>query len=142
MQLAGRVIVFCLFGAGVQACAGDGTGLDDGLGRTPTFAADVQPIFTANCTFSGCHSGTSPQQGQNLTAGQAWFNIVNVPSKESGLLRVKPGAPDESYLVHKIQGTQTTVGGSGSRMPLQGCCLSPGQIGTIRAWIAAGALNN
>ena len=126
------------------ACAGDGTGVDLGNGNGGggvSLSADVQPIFTSNCALSGCHAGAAPVQGMNLSLGQAFSNIVNVPSNESSLLRVTPGDPDASYLVHKIQGTQSTVGGSGARMPLGGQ-LSAGEIETIRSWITAGAENN
>ena len=132
------------------ACAGDGTDLTDpgddnnngGGGGGTGFAAAVQPILTANCALSGCHAGSSPAQGMNLSSGQAFANIVSVPSNESGLLRVKPSEPDSSYLVHKIQGTQSTVGGSGGRMPLGRAALSQAQIDIIRQWIADGAQNN
>lgn len=141
-------VVAAVYGA---ACAGDGSNLTDpgddnssGSGGVAGsgFAAVVQPIFTANCALSGCHAGASPAQGMNLSSGQAYGNIVNVPSVESRLLRVKPGQPDSSYLVHKIQGTQTTVGGSGGRMPLGRAALSQTQIDVIRQWIADGAPNN
>jgi len=59
--------------------------------------------------------------------------------------RVRPFMPDSSYLVHKIQGTQTTVGGTGARMPL-GCsgsgCLPNASINLIRNWILQGALQH
>jgi len=127
----------------VAACAGDGTGPGDNTGGALTFAADVQPIFTNNCALSGCHAGTSPQQGMNLAAGQAYQNIVSVQSMEvPSLFRVAPGQPDSSYLVHKIQGTQVSVGGGGLRMPANGAFLSQAQIDTIRAWISDGAKNN
>ena len=109
----------------------------------PTFAAHVQPIFTARCALSGCHAGAAPQQGMNLSAGQAYANIVNVASMElPAMMRVRPSLPDSSYLVHKIQGTQVGVGGSGDRMPLGGPFLSAAQIDLIRQWILAGANNN
>lgn len=126
-------------------CSGDGTGPNgNGNGNgTPTLSGSVQPIFTASCALSGCHAGASPQEGMNLSSGQAYDDIVNVPSNQSSLDRVEPGQPDDSYLVHKIQGTQGgTVGGTGEQMPLEGCCLSSAQIATIREWIAAGALEN
>lgn len=138
--------------AGVLACAGDGTGLDAnghllGTGAqcqdSVCFERDIQPIFTANCALSGCHAGTSPQQGQNLSQGLAYQSIVNVPANErAGMMRVTPSQPDSSYLVHKVQGTQASVGGSGGQMPLGGTPLSQTQVDLIRAWIAAGAKNN
>jgi hypothetical protein len=138
------VVGSVLFGLG---CAGDGStfmepGDGNGNGSGPEFAAEVQPIFTANCAFSGCHAGSNPAQGMNLSEGQAYANIVNVQSNESGLLRVKAGEPDESYLVHKIQGTQGSVGGSGGQMPLGGTPLTQAQINLIREWITNGAENN
>ncbi len=133
------------------ACPGDGTGLDENgnpIGTLPngdslTLSGDVQPVFTANCAFSGCHAGSNPTLGLNLSAGQSHGSIVNVPSQEvPALMRVRPGRPDSSYLVHKIQGTQGSVGGFGDRMPLGGAPLTATEVATIRAWIAAGALNN
>jgi len=128
-----------LFGLG---CAGDGSTFVEPSDTSMVFADDVQPIFTANCAFSGCHAGSSPAQGMNLSDGQAYANIVNVQSNESGLLRVDPGDPDQSYLVHKIQGTQGTVGGSGGQMPLGGTPLTQAQINLIREWITNGAQEN
>jgi hypothetical protein len=108
-----------------------------------TLSGDVQPIFTANCAVSGCHAGSNPALGQNLSAGQAYASIVNVTSQEvPDLKRVLPSFPDSSYLVHKVEGTQGSVGGSGGRMPLGGAALTADEIATIRAWITAGALNN
>lgn len=131
--------------------AGDGTGLDefgnpDGSGTgsdSVTLSGHVQPIFNQNCALSGCHAGTSPAQGMSLAAGSAYASIVNVPSAEApALRRVRPFQPDSSYLVHKVQGTQANVGGSGARMPLGGNPLSATEIARIRTWITLGAKNN
>ncbi len=141
--------------AGV-ACAGDGSGVVDpndddngGNGGGTGFAATVQPIFTASCALSGCHAGSSPAMGMNLSDGQAYANIVNVPAAEtvssSGLMRVLPDFPDQSYRVLKFQGTHTQAGvdGSGGRMPLGGLdALTQAQIDAIRQWISDGATNN
>jgi Bacterial Ig-like domain (group 2) len=106
-------------------------------------AADVQPIFSASCALSGCHGGATPQLGQNLTTGNAHGSIVNVASMEvPSLFRVTPFEPEQSYLVHKIRGTQASVGGSGGQMPLGGGALPDAEINIIRAWIQAGAANN
>ncbi|QXD16765.1 hypothetical protein GQ464_007455 [Rhodocaloribacter litoris] len=106
---------------------------------TVSFAA-VQSIFTSNCAFSGCHAGTFPAQGLNLSAGQAYANIVNVPSQEEPSLdRVEPGDPDRSYLFMKITGAP---GIRGERMPLGRPPLSAEQIERIRRWIEAGAPND
>ncbi len=123
------------------ACAGDGTGLElvSGVDQV-TLAGDVQPIFTSTCALSGCHAGTNPQLGMNLSVGQTFANVINVPSMElSTMNRVTPGQPNSSYLVHKVQGTHSDVGGTGFQMPIGGSPLTQAQIDLIRAWIAAGA---
>lgn len=141
-------VTFGLVFAAALACAGDGTGPNGGNGGgngggTPTLSADVQPILTTNCALSGCHAGAQPAQGMNLSDGQTFSNTVNVASNQlPSMDRIEPGEPNQSYLVHKIQGTQAGVGGSGNRMPLGGQALSQSQIDLIRAWITAGANNN
>ncbi len=123
------------------ACAGDGTGLAL-VSRVDqvTLSGDVQTIFTSTCTFPGCHAGTNPQRGMNLSVGQTFANVVNVPAMElSTMNRVTPGQPDDSYLVHKVQGTHLAVGGSGFQMPIGRSPLTQTEIDLIRAWISAGA---
>jgi uncharacterized protein (TIGR03118 family) len=100
-------------------------------------------VFTPLC--SGCHNGSQPAGGplpgsQNLTAGQTFGNVVGVASIEQpNLLRVKPGDPDNSYLIHKVEGAP---GITGARMPFGGPPLSQATIDEIRSWIASGAPNN
>lgn len=109
----------------------------------PTLSAHVQPIFTNTCALSGCHASTNPEEGMSLAAGETHANTVNVPSVQlASMDRIEPGQPDNSYLVHKIQGTQASVGGSGVQMPEGGAPLSQEQIDLIRAWVARGALDN
>jgi hypothetical protein len=109
-----------------------------------SFANDVQTIFnTSSPPCTNCHPSAA---GMNLTAGSSYGSIVNQNASEvPAMKRVRPFMPDSSYLVHKIQGTQNTVGGSGARMPL-GCsgngCLSNASINIIRNWILQGALQN
>ena len=128
---------------GAVACAGDGTGLDEFEDDAAVTIADVQPVFSVNCAVSGCHTGASPAQGMDLGAGQAFSSVENVASLELHTMnRVTPTQPDDSYLVHKIQGTHVDQGGSGSRMPLGRSPLPQDEIDLIRAWIAGGARAN
>ena len=53
--------------------------------------------------------------------------------------RVLPGDPDNSFVVHKLEGTD--LNGS-ARMPFGGPFLDQPTIDTVRAWITQGALNN
>ena len=69
------------------------------------------------------------------------------PTEIPRLLRIKPGKPNDSYLVQKIEGTpgiaglQEPPGCPGP--PLNGAqCLSADDISAIRQWITEGALNN
>ena len=109
-----------------------------------SFATDVQTIFnTSTPPCTGCHPSAA---GLDLTAGSSYASIVDQSASEvPAMKRVRPFMPDSSYLVHKIQGTQGSVGGTGARMPL-GCsgsgCLSNATINIIRNWILQGALQN
>ena len=126
------------------ACAGDGTGLElvSEVDQV-TLSGDVQPIFTATCALSGCHAGSNPEEGLNLSAGQTFANVVSVPSRQlPGMDRVTPSRPDSSYLVLKITGMHLDAGGSGAQMPKGGTPLSMDQLGIIGRWILNGALNN
>jgi uncharacterized protein (TIGR03118 family) len=107
---------------------------------TVTLSQLQTAIFTPKC--SGCHTGlgTSLPGVQNLSAGNTFASIVNVPSIEQpALKRIAPGDPDHSYLVQKIEGA---AGISGQRMPFGGPFLSQSDIDLVRAWVAQGALNN
>lgn len=109
-------------------------------GSGVTLAQIQQSVFTPTCAVSGCHtgptSGTLPS-GMNLSSTQASFDaLVGVASLEvPGLQRVKPGDPDNSYLIDKLEGTQAV----GARMPFGGPPLPQTTIDQIRAWIADGA---
>ncbi len=110
-----------------------------------SFATQVQAVFTGSCAFpGGCHAGDTPAMGMNLSAGQAYAAIVDVASGElPSMDRIEPGQPDLSYLIHKIQGTQVSVGGSGQRMPAGGAQpLDPAVIEMIRLWVTQGARDN
>lgn len=105
-----------------------------------SLSRQVQSIFDAHCVQ--CHDSGDPIAGQDLEPDSAFANVVHIPATElPGMRRVDPGKPDQSYLVHKISGTQKQVGGKGARMPLGGR-LSDAEIHTIRDWITQGALDN
>ncbi len=104
----------------------------------PTLSAIQANVFTPICTQ--CHTGASAPFGLALGAGLSRQNLVGVASAEQpALLRVRPGNPDSSYVVWKIEGRSGIVGG---RMPLGLAPLSSDQIAAIRGWIQAGALDN
>src|SRR5579863_1288039 len=135
-----------LLAAFVSGCAGDGVGLDAsgaplgaGNAAPPPLTADFQSIqdnvFTPICVR--CHSGAAAPEGLQLDAAHSYALLVGVPSTEMpGLDRVKPGDPDNSYLVQKIEGT---AGIAGARMPFGGPYLPQSTIDVIRQWITDGA---
>ena len=77
----------------------------------------------------------------NFTGANAYAALVGVRSFEKpSLFRVAPGEPDNSYIVHKLEGGPNIVG---ERMPRGGGpFLTSGQMVVIRRWIADGAPNN
>lgn len=105
-----------------------------------SFAHDIVPLFMDQC--AGCHATGEEPGHLALTTHGAWRSLVGVPSTEAKLLRVKPGAPEQSYLMMKLDGTHLDHGGSGARMPFGGAALDAATRERIRAWIAAGAPNN
>ncbi|HLY54085.1 MAG TPA: hypothetical protein VKS60_00925 [Stellaceae bacterium] len=106
-----------------------------------SFSRDIAPVLQARCAV--CHlTGDEPPGGLALYAKAAYGRLVNVPSKESKLLRVKPGAPDQSYFLRKIEGTHLDAGGIGVRMPMDAEPLDADMLKRIRQWIAAGAPDN
>ena len=105
--------------------------------QSATLSEVQSQVFDASCT--GCHSGSSPSQGLNLSEGAAYGNTVNVPSTEVPSLNlVEPGDADNSYLMQKLEGTAQ----SGVRMPYGGPYLSSTLQQLVRDWIDAGAQND
>jgi hypothetical protein len=101
-----------------------------------SYAADVQPIFDASCAGAACHAGVMPSAGLDLRPAASYGQLVEVPAEQcASRLRVAPGAPDQSYLVDKIRGTNLCAG---TRMP-KDSSLSPAEIQLVVDWIAAGA---
>lgn len=128
----------------VTGCSpGSGAGLDANgrpIGEVPdpddapTLANIQARIFTPICTR--CHIGAAAPQGLRLDAANSFDDLVGVRSREvSSFFRVLPAAPDNSYLVHKIEGTAAV----GEQMPLGGPPLPAEDILLIRQWIADGA---
>ncbi|HET8696808.1 MAG TPA: Ig-like domain-containing protein [Gammaproteobacteria bacterium] len=104
----------------------------------PTLASIQETVFGPKC--SGCHTGPTSNAlpgGMDLSSAAASHaSLVGVMSLESPTLqRVKAGDPDNSYVVHKVEGTAT----SGQRMPLGGPPLGPVTIAALRKWISDGA---
>jgi hypothetical protein len=112
----------------------------------PTFSSIQQQIFSTGDSSGRpacitCHNAIGSRfNGLDLTAAVSYNNLVNVRSQfKPGAVRVIPSDPENSYLIHKLEGRSTIAG---VRMPLNGPYLQPGQILVIRRWIETGAPNN
>ena len=89
-----------------------------------------------------CHKATGINGGLDLSHDVAYDHCVNVRSATSGAIRIIPGDPDNSYLVHKLEGKTRWPDIKGRQMPLNASPLTDGQILIIRRWIALGAPRN
>ncbi len=134
------------------AVAGCDEKLSDLTGPTPnlepTFSSIQREIFdttdsSGRLACTNCHTnvGRNPSGGLNLVSGVSYANLIRVASTgKPGAVRVIPGDPDNSYIIHKLEGSSDIVG---VRMPRgNGPYLTDGQILVIKRWIANGAPNN
>jgi len=128
----------------IAGCAGNGEGLDAN-GRpiaegtvSIALSADFQSIqdnvFTPICSV--CHVGGGAPMGLRLDAADSYNLLVGVASTEvPSILRVKPGDPDNSYIIQKLEGHAAV----GARMPFGGPYLTADTVSFIRQWISNGA---
>lgn len=103
----------------------------------------IQPIFNANCVY--CHMSGAMQGGLTLEPGLSPRSLISVKSTQSALMLIAPGKPEDSYLIHKLEGTHIKVGGTGASMPFSAevpLKLEAKDIALIRHWVAIGAPNN
>ncbi|MGI9302467.1 MAG: CHRD domain-containing protein [Gammaproteobacteria bacterium] len=100
-------------------------------GPTVSFAAQVQPIFDANCI--GCHGASG---GMSLEQGVSHGNIVDVAS--GARVRIASRDPANSFLIQRIEA------GSLVPMPPGGALgnANPQAVELIKRWTAEGAPNN
>jgi hypothetical protein len=119
----------------------------DSSGGTPSdlsHATDIQPIWDEHCV-AGCHEPDGEWGFLLDMSGDAYGAIVEVAAPQlSTMSHIEPGDPDASYIWHKINNTQASVGGSGLAMPkartgMSATVLTQAQLDTIEEWIRAGA---
>lgn len=112
---------------------------------TPTFSSIQRDIFEAadssgRASCSSCHNpngGAFRAVGLDMSTAGSYDSLVGIAARQRpGLLRVAPGDPDNSYLIHKLDG-RTDI--TGVRMPQRGPYLTEGQLTIIRRWIELGA---
>jgi len=134
------------------AWAGCDESLSDITGPTPNLEPSFSSIQTNIFNMSdssgrlaciGCHTdqGRNPAGGLVLLEGRSYQQLVGRASTgKPSATRVIPSDPDNSYMVHKLEGASDIVG---ERMPRgNGPFLTEGQMLVIRQWIKDGAPNN
>ena len=104
---------------------------------TPSYANDVQPIWTAQCV--GCHGASNPDGQLTLVDGSSRAALVSQPMVKScsDATRVVPGDPSSSGLMDRLTGTSC-----GTMMPEGSSALPAGNLVLIQSWILRGALDN
>ena len=145
-------------------------------GATRSFRTDVLPIFEQSCSLStSCHGdpsspttglGYQPYLGKTSSdtnpsdITKIFATVVGVASPVATNLKIiDPGNPENSFLMHKMDGditcsmlscaapTATTAGsamglGCGVSMPMGVDPLGLATRDTVRDWIKQGAMNN
>jgi len=106
-------------------------------GFGPNFSEIQANVFTPDCATAGCHDAGAAAS-LDLRAGMSYAMLVDIPStQDANILRVRPGNPDASYLIQKLEGTAA----SGQQMP-PGAPLPQADIDVIRQWIVDGAVDD
>ncbi len=103
----------------------------------PSYAADIQPIWTANCI--SCHP---PDGSLDLTAPNSYAQLVDRTQTTTtgncvGEKLVDTSTPSASSLPKWLSGISC-----GSQMPKNNPPLAPGDLVKVRSWIDSGALQN
>jgi hypothetical protein len=106
-------------------------------GPSVSYAADIEPLFVADCTSMGCHGGVMPQEQLDLREGTGYDELIDVAAAQcDDRVLVVPGDPQASYVLDKLLGVDQCMG---TRMPKGADPYPPEQIDLVTAWICQGA---
>ena len=111
---------------------------------TVSFQNDIFPLVLEvgqggyGCNNVSCHG--SPIVSSNY-AVSTYGEFVTPGDQATGLniCVVKPGDPDNSYLVWKLEGRGEILG---VQMPQTGAKMTAGDLDLVKTWILEGARNN
>ncbi|GEM_PF-208777 len=95
-----------------------------------SYTQHVQPLFSRRCALGGCHAGSSPAAGLDLTH-PSYNRLMNhvprlVTARES----------NNSLLIQRLDGRIQP------RMPFNSIPITTNQLNGMKKWIDEGALNN
>jgi hypothetical protein len=142
-------------GAGGAGGTG-GTGGATGASSGPTYSRVWTEVLSGKtCAGEFCHGSGTGTLWMN-DKEDAYANLVGVPAMgpdctASGKLRVSPGQPEASLLLDKMSSATPSCGKPmpiGVRfepnciVPDPAACTTANELELVRAWIAAGALND
>jgi hypothetical protein len=132
-----------LVAGGLAACGNApavGLHTGGGGGAVGTYAGITGGLMVPRCATAACHGGAAPVAFPPLDPDRWYGATVGVPSLQApGMSLIEPGDPEQSYLVHKLRGTQGLAGGGGARMPIADAPLDDAEQAALEAWIANGA---
>jgi len=144
--IAGSMLLaLCAVSAACDEKLSDLTGPTPNL--QPTLSSIQREIFDTTdasgrqaCTNCHTAAGRNPSGLMDLRPGASYASLVGVTSPaKAGAIRVVPGDPANSYIIHKLEGRAGIVG---TRMPRGSVLLTEGQILVIKRWIELGARND
>ncbi len=118
----------------------DSTGGDDD-DSTVDYGSDWESLYEVVIEPScSCHVGGSSGGLEMPDANTSYNNLVGIAASNASMYRVAPGDATQSYIMHKLDGTQSTVtDGGGLQMPRNLPPLAEAARDALRAWINAGA---
>ena len=107
------------------------TATDSAVEIETPFQRDLAPKLLA---CASCHSSENPEAGLDLTEIR---DTVGIQSTHVDMSLIEPGNHLQSYLWHKVAGTQSIAGGLGQQMPLA-APWSDEDIELLAQWIDLG----
>ena len=134
-------IALCVFALGLAALGCTEKLVEPPPPPPPTATGvpdSIQAVFTANCAFDGCHGGTSPQRGMDLTdAVTSYEHIVGIAANEVATFeRIAPGDSANSYIVMKLKDDSRILG---QPMPFGAFPMDQVLVSRIASWAQQGA---
>jgi hypothetical protein len=94
------------------------------------FSQHVQPLFQSRCAFTGCHAGSNPTGGLDLSS-PAYNSVMSHQPR-----LVVTGASNNSLLIERLDGR------IGPQMPFNAQPINANQLAGMKKWIDEGAQNN
>lgn len=145
MNTCSKTWLFLILASAIvlNGCKKDSPVEGESSANLSSFELIQRTVFDLSCATSGCHTQTSRAGGLVLERNLSYENLINVlPSNTAargdGLRLVRPGQPDSSFLMIKLDRPASTQYGD----PMPQNLLSPLTENFrlfIRQWIAAGA---